>query len=133
MNNSVQAAAAQFYQALNILFTGDAEPMKQVWSHAEDITFLGPAGEFHVGWSQIQKDWEMTAALKLGGKVEAVDIRVFTGQDIAITQNYEKGENKDRDGKAVSVSIRATNIFRKEAGEWKMISHQTDLLPYLMA
>ena len=75
----------------------------------------------------------MTAALKLGGKVEAVDIRVFTGHDIAITQNYEKGENKDPDGKAISVSIRATNIFRKEAGEWKMISHQTDLLPYLMA
>jgi ketosteroid isomerase-like protein len=29
------------------------------------------------------------------------------------------------------VSIRATNIYRKENGQWKMIGHHTDLLPYL--
>jgi hypothetical protein len=33
----------------------------------------------------------------------------------------------------VSVSIRATNLFRKEDGSWKMIGHQTDLLPFLPA
>jgi ketosteroid isomerase-like protein len=57
---------------------------------------------------------------------------VFTGQDLSITQNYEKGENTDQDGKVVPVLIRATNIFRKEMGEWKMISHHTDLLSFLM-
>jgi hypothetical protein len=29
------------------------------------------------------------------------------------------------------VSIRATNLFRKESGAWKMIGHHTDLLPFL--
>jgi len=28
------------------------------------------------------------------------------------------------------VSIRATNVFRKEGGQWKMIGHHTDLLPF---
>ena len=34
-------------------------------------------------------------------------------------------------GNIVPVSIRATNIFRKENGAWKMIGHHTDLLPFL--
>jgi len=128
---SVREATAQFYAALNMMFTGDGEPMKALWSHADDITYMGPAGGFHTGWSQIEKDWETQAALKLGGKIEAVDMQAFVSGDIGITQNYEKGKNEDKDGNAISVSIRATNIFRKENGAWKMISHHTDLLPFL--
>jgi ketosteroid isomerase-like protein len=76
-------------------------------------------------------NWEVQAAMKLGGKVEPVDMRITIGKDLAVTQNYEKGENTNADGKTQSVSIRATNLFRKENGKWKMISHHTDLLPYL--
>ena len=128
---AVREAAAQFYKALNTMFTGDLEPMKKVWSHAEDVTYMGPGGGFQVGWRQVLENWEAQAALKLGGKVEAVDMRITVGQDLAITHNYEKGENKDQNGKALPVLIRATNIFRKEKGEWKMIGHHTDLLPFL--
>jgi ketosteroid isomerase-like protein len=60
-----------------------------------------------------------------------VDMRITVGRDLAVAQNYEKGENTNADGKTQSVSIRATNLFRKENGKWKMISHHTDLLPYL--
>ena len=67
----------------------------------------------------------------MGGKVDAVDMQVVVGKDLAIIQNYEKGENKGEDGKVLTVLIRATNIFRKEEGQWKMISHHTDLLPHL--
>ena len=128
---AVRAAAARFYKALNIMFSGGLEPMKAVWSHTEDVTYMGPGGGFQVGWRQVLANWKAQAALKLGGKVEAVDMRITVGQDLAITQNYEKGENKGQDGKALPVLIRATNIFRKEQGKWKMIGHHTDLLPFL--
>jgi ketosteroid isomerase-like protein len=113
------------------MFTGALEPMKKVWSHAEDVTYMGPGGGFRVGWSEVLQDWEKQAAMKLGGKVEAVDMRLTVGHDLAITQNYEKGENKGKDGKTLTVLIRATNVFRKEKGAWKMISHHTDLLPHV--
>ena len=128
---AVREAAAQFYSALNAMFTGALEPMKKVWSHAEDVTYMGPGGGFRVGWSEVLQDWEKQAAMKLGGKVEAVDMRLTVGHDLAITQNYEKGENKGKDGKTLTVLIRATNVFRKEKGAWKMISHHTDLLPHV--
>ena len=128
---SAREAAAQFYKALNVMFTGGLDPMKEIWSHSDDVTYMGPGGGFRVGWKQVLKDWEAQADMKLGGRVEPVDMQVIVGNDLAIIQNYEKGENKAQDGKAVTVSIRATNIFRKEKGEWKMISHHTDLLPHL--
>jgi ketosteroid isomerase-like protein len=128
---AVMEAAAQFYTALSRIFTGDPGPMKEVWSHADDVTYMGPAGGFQVGWHQVLANWEMQAALKLGGTVEPSDMRITVGRDIAVTNNYEKGENTNVEGKPRKVSIRATNVFRKEHGKWKMIGHHTDLLPYL--
>ncbi len=130
-DEAVKAAAAQFYTALNAMFAGDAGPMKDVWSHADDVTYMGPAGGFQKGWPEVLKVWEEHAAMKLGGKVTPDQMEITAGQDIAITHNYEIGENFDKDGKRQEVSIRATNMFRKEGDQWKMIGHHTDLLPYL--
>jgi ketosteroid isomerase-like protein len=127
----VKAAVAQFYVALNQMFIGDVEQMKEVWSHAKDVTYMGPNGGLLVGWEPISKIWEKQAALKLGGKVDAADMQMIIGQDIAVAYNYEKGENTNAKGEPQKVSIRATNVFRKEGGKWKMIGHHTDLLPFL--
>ena len=124
-------AEAKFYAALNQVFTGDLAQMKEVWSHADDVTYMGPVGGFKIGWNQVLADWEAQAALKLGGKVEPSEMRIAAGKDLAIVSNYEKGENTNANGVVQKVSIRSTNIFRKEHGQWKMIGHHTDLLPYL--
>lgn len=128
---AVEQANAEFYTSLNTMFTGDASPMQEIWSHADDVTYLGPAGDFLVGWNDVRDIWQEQADLKLGGKVEPYELRVTIGNDLAFTQCYEKGSNVDADGRTVQVSIRATNLFRKENGTWKMIGHHTDLLPFL--
>lgn len=127
----VCAAAQQFYTALNQLFTGEVACMKEVWSHQDDITFMGPDGSFLHGWKPVSAEWEKTAALKLGGKVEPTEMRITAGEKLAILTNYEIGENIGPDGKVQKVKIRATSTFRKENGEWKMIGHHTDLLSFL--
>lgn len=128
---AVGEASAQFYSALNALFTGDPGPMKDVWSHAADVTYMGPAGGFQVGWERVLPTWEAQAAKKLGGSVQPEEMHVTVGGGLAVVSAYEKGENTNADGKPATVSIRATNLFRKEDGKWKMIGHHTDLLPFL--
>ncbi len=128
---AVEQASTKFYTSLNALFTGDAEPMQDVWSHAADVTYLGPAGGIQIGWDAVRASWETQAALKLGGKIESADLHVVVGNDLAFAQCYERGENLDAQGQPIQVSIRATNVFRKENGQWKLISHHTDLLPFL--
>jgi ketosteroid isomerase-like protein len=126
----VKAAVGKFHDALNTLFTGDAAPMKAIWSHADDVVYMGPVGGVQVGWTQVESYWDKQAAKKLGGKVDPVDVHVTASPTLAVVHYYEKGENVI-DSKPQPVSIRATTTFRKEGGQWKVIGHHTDTLAYL--
>jgi len=127
---AVARAADGFYKALNVMFTGDLAPMIQVWSHADDVTYMGPGGGFQTGWSAVRAEFQKQADMKLGGKVGPTDMQITAGATIGIVSDYERGENI-KDGKTETVSLRATSLFRKEHGVWKMIGHHTDTLPYL--
>lgn len=129
---AVADAVADFYAALNTMFKGDLGPMLEVWSHADDVTYMGPDGKFQLGWDDVRADWQKQAAMKLGGRVEPESMRIIAGGDLAVTHNYERGANRQIDGESRTVSIRATNLFRKEGGAWKMIGHHVDALPYLV-
>lgn len=128
---AVREAAERFYVALNAMFAGDLRPMKEVWSHADDVTYFGPGGGFRVGWADVLADWEAQAAMNLGGEVRPRDLRITAGRELAVVSNHEIGENPGPDGEPHQVDIRATNVFRKEHGLWKMIGHHTDILPFL--
>lgn len=127
---AVRQATADFYAALNTMFEGNIEPMQAVWSHADDVSYMGPDGKFTIGWDQVFADWQSQAARKLGGEIRAEQIHITVGQDLATVECREVGENLV-DGKPTKVTLRATNVFRKENGQWKMIGHHTDLLPFM--
>jgi len=125
-----KAAVGKFHEALNLLFTGEAGPIKAVWSHADDVTYMGPVGGMQVGWAQIEPYWDRQAAKKLGGKIDATDMHVVASPQLAVAHYFEKGENVI-DGKPQPVSIRTTTTLRKENGKWMVIGHHTDTLAYL--
>jgi ketosteroid isomerase-like protein len=92
---------------------------------------MGPNGKFEHGWSEVLKNRQGQAAMKLGGNVEPAEVQTIIGRDLAVVSDYEVGENTNAEGKVAQLKLRATNIFRKEGGQWKMIGHHTDTLPYL--
>ena len=126
----VAAAVSGFYEALNILFTGDAGPMKNAWSHTDDCSYMGPDGLYLLGWEKIEAMWEKVGALKLGGCVNPQQLNTVVGTDLALITCVESGEN-EVDGQAETVGIRSSTVFRKEDADWKVVAHQTDLLSYL--
>ena len=127
---AVLTANAEFYKALNQMFAGELTLMKELCSHASDVIYMGPGGDFLVGWPKVQVEWERQAAMKMGGKLEAIKPHVMlnTNGDMATVCNVEKGKNKDNKGEMREISIRATNTFRKEEGKWKMVGHHVDPL-----
>lgn len=128
---AVLDANSAFYSALNVMFAGDSAPMEALWSHAADVTYMGPTGDFNRGWLSVQQNWRAQAAKRLGGNVEPAEVHMLAGADIAVISDYEVGENTNAAGKVAQVKLRATNIFRKENGSWRMVGHHTDTLPYL--
>ena len=126
----IGVATSDFYAALNVMFTGDGQPMKALWSHASDITYMGPNGIYLVGWDDVEKEWDAQAASKLGGKVVAKRIHQVVGTNLAVINCIETGENVIN-GKSETVELRSSTVFRKEDGAWKVIGHQTDKLGYM--
>lgn len=127
---AVATAAENFYAALNAMFTGNAQQIKDLWSHADDVTYMGPNGLYLVGWEKIEQEWNSQAASKLGGHVTPQKIHFVVGTDIAVYTCIESGENIVNGEKEI-VQIRASTVFRKENGTWKIIGHQTDPLGYM--
>ncbi len=127
-HKDVDHAVETFYVALNQLLAGDVSAMEGVWSHTQDITYLGPGGSIKTGWPAVLEDWKAQAALKLGGKIAAKDVQITQNGNLAVVVNYEVGEIKGPNGSMQKVSIRATSSFRQENGTWKMIGHHADRL-----
>jgi ketosteroid isomerase-like protein len=127
MPDTLEAATAGFYDALNALLGGDAEPMLALWSHEDDVTYMSPFGELLTGWSPVRASWEAQAAQRLGGEVHAEDTHHFSGPELGVVVGFERG-HVEIDGATVPVDIRATSTYRVEDGRWKMIGHHTDPL-----
>jgi ketosteroid isomerase-like protein len=123
----LRAANDQFYTALNSMFTGDIAPMNAIWSHRDDVTLMGPFGDRLVGWEAVGGEFKREAGMKLGGRVVCKDLLVQVGSDMGYTICVEQGENMSADGKPVAVYFRATNVFRLEAGQWRLVHHHTDV------
>ena len=131
--SDLQSAIDQFYSAHNDIFEGNLAPMEEIWSHSEDVTYMSPIGGILVGYEAAIDSWRKQAGLNLRGHVEPYEMHVVEGVDIGICYNYIRGTNYEVDGKEVHPNIRATTVYRKENGEWKVISHHTDLMDWLEA
>ena len=128
---AVEAACERFFDALNAMFVGDLGPMNDLWSHDDDVIYMGPAGVFLIGWPAVLEDWKKQAALNLGGEIHSTERHITLGDDLAVTNHRSEATNLDAHGKPVNVTMRGTNIFRKQGSDWKLVGHHSDPLPFL--
>ena len=126
--DEVRQASDQFYAALNRVLNGDARPMIEVWPHNSDVTTMHPIGGREVGWEQVRVPWEQVAAISSGGQITLRDPLIRVVGDLAYQIGTEASEGTLA-GQQVSSEQRVTNIYRREAGGWKMVHHHTDLSP----
>lgn len=128
--SDIYRAVERYYRALEVLLTGDAGPLKEVWSQREDITTMNPYGGREVGWEQVEPVFERVAQLCAGStvslRIENPLIRVYG--DFAYVSGIEAGEGIIS-GKPTTIRHRVTNIYRREDGAWKMVHRHTDLNP----
>ncbi|MEM6582688.1 MAG: nuclear transport factor 2 family protein [Pseudomonadota bacterium] len=125
----IESVDDQFFAALNEMFKGNVTPMEALWSHADDVVYLGPSRDlFHVGWDAIDKDWLQQNEAQLGGSIEVVKRHITSSDTLATVHHVAEVSSQGGEDK---ISMRGTNVFRKESGEWKLIAHHSDPLPYL--
>ena len=122
----------QYNQALEEFYKGNPEPYYRLRSDREDISLLGAFGGVSVGQDEVKKHTTTRAAFFQGGHNLTVEYRVkFCEGDFGYAVGIERFK-ANVDGKETQVSLRATTVFRREDGTWKIVHRQGDPLVYLI-
>lgn len=129
--SDVLEANERYYSGLNLTFEGDMSLIEEAWSHADDVTILDVFGGRHEGWAAVQAELVRIGRATTGGEVHAEDVRARTAGDFAYLVCREHGFLLQPTGTRVEVDHRATNVFRREDGMWRMVHHHADLVPRL--
>lgn len=129
--DEVRTASAQFYAALNSMMIGDAAPLAEVWSHGADVSTMHPIGGREAGWDEVRGSFEQVAQLASGGHGELRDQSIQVAGDMAYEVGIEQGQITLA-GEQIAIEHRVTNVYRREAGGWKIVHHHTDLSPAML-
>ncbi len=130
-DNEVREASAQFYAGLNQMANGDASALAGVWSQGADATTMHPIGGREVGWGKVQDSFQQVAHIASEGRIRLEDQLIRVVGDLAYELGVERGALK-LVGQQAAIAGRVTNIYRREAGKWKIVHHHTDISPAML-
>lgn len=128
VEDQVRAASAQFYAALNRMLDGDASSLGDIWLQDPTVTTMHPIGGREVGWEQVRRSFEEVARKSTGGRVELTDQLIQIAEGVAYELGVEHAQFSIA-GEPLSLNARVTNIYRRQAGGWKIVHHHGDKSP----
>ena len=128
MDNDWDRFIARCQEALGDLVEGRPDPFKALWSHAEDVVIMGAFGGHEQGWEQVSArlDWA-SAGIEATNRVSE-NILTVVGDSLACTVDLEHMTRHTGD-QPVPRTLRCTQAYRREDGEWKVILRHADELP----
>src|SRR5918997_632462 len=118
----------QYQQALDVFMKGNPEPVKELFSHREDVTLANPLGPPAPGWEQVGATIEHAASQFRDGRLVSVErVEKHTTPEFADTVWLERGEGKGGAREDIPPpTLRVTMIYRPEAGTWKVVHRHAD-------
>ena len=131
MTTGLDANAAEFiercHRALKEHTGGNPRPYLDLWSDANDVSLMGGVGGHQVGIDQVT---ELPTAAAKTLNYETWDAEnLVTGFDEALGFTVELERlTRHVGGEMEEMSLRATTIYRREEGAWKVIHRHGDSL-----
>lgn len=126
--NDVDELIERYQLGLGDFMKGDPEPVKELFSHREDVTLANPLGPPAHGWDEVAATIEHAASQFRDGRlvgVEIVEKRVT--HELAYTLWLEHAEGKIGGREDVApATLRVTMIYRPEEGGWKVVHRHAD-------
>lgn len=106
---------------------GDAVPVNALATMHNPASFFGPDGHAIRGPEEIKAAFSKGAsAFGATGNSHLEIVQSASGGDIAYWCGFQYAE-VDMDGKRVPMSLRITELFRREDGEWKLVHRHADM------
>jgi ketosteroid isomerase-like protein len=129
--DEVRTASRQFYAALNRMLDGEMGPLEAIWSHGATVSTMHPIGGREAGWDEVRGSFAGVAQLASEGHVDLRDQSIQVAGHLAYEVGVEQGQARIA-GEQVTIEQRVTNVYRREAGQWKIVHHHTDVSPAMV-
>jgi ketosteroid isomerase-like protein len=126
--DDVDELIERYQLGLGEFMKGDPEPVKELFSHKEDVTLANPLGPPAHGWEQVGATIEHAASQFRDGRLVGVEIvEKHVTPEFAYTLWLEHAEGKVSGREDVAPStLRVTMIYRPEEGGWKVVHRHAD-------
>jgi ketosteroid isomerase-like protein len=114
--------------ALGEFVKGNPEPVKELFSHRDDVTLANPLFPVGHGWEQVSERLERAASTLRDGQITGFETaEKCVTPELAYLVRVERQEGKVGGGEEVaSFALRVTMIFRPEGGTWKVVHRHAD-------
>ena len=133
VGSSFREFLPEWEKAQSRFINGDPTLWKQHASHREDVTILGGFGGYgEKGWDAVgaRYDWASSRYKGGGATLKVEYLSVVVSGDLAYTVGVERqeGARVDDQQDPGRRALRATQIFRREDGAWKLLHRHADPL-----
>lgn len=118
----------QDHLALDAFVKGNPEPLKDLYSRRDDVIIANPFGPPAKGWEKAAATMERAATKYREGEATGFErISEYATADLAYVIEIERFRSKVGGGdKLVPIALRATTIFRREDGAWRIVLRHAD-------
>jgi ketosteroid isomerase-like protein len=122
------AAIEQYHLAAREFVKGNPEPYKMVYSHRDDVTLGNPFGPIVRGWPQVAATLEQAAARYRDGEFVGWEgVAKYVTPELAYIVEVDRLKAKiGGSSEFTPVALRATSVFRREDGAWKLVHRHAD-------
>jgi ketosteroid isomerase-like protein len=116
---------SDLYDAELALHNGDVAPRKALWSRNEPVSVLG-AWRNAYGQQEIDELFDALAGTFSDCTSYAFELQAYdVVGDMAYTAGLEH-TSASVDGEPRTYTLRATQVYRREAGEWRVVHRHGD-------
>ena len=126
--SDLDTALEQSHAALHAIANGDPGLFQALFSDADDVTLGNPFGPFAKGRKNVEATLARAAANYREGNFSSIELIAQHASDaLACFVEVERLRVKVGGGTdLVDVSVRATSVFRREHGAWKLVHRHAD-------
>lgn len=117
----------QCHEALTHQSQGHPEPFLALWSRADDVSIMAAIGGYQRGFDQVSALLTSASKTQHFDRWSAENIVTIVGDDLGMSVELEHYAGEEA-GQEQKMTLRATQVYRREDGVWRVIHRHGDVL-----
>jgi ketosteroid isomerase-like protein len=127
LDDFVSHAVARQSHATTGVRNGDPTPFVEQLSTHDPVTLFPASQPSQIGWADVSQAIQRVASVYSSSSgVEFHMVAAGLSGDLAYLVGFERGVSSIERGAVEDLGLRITQVYRREAGEWKLVHRHAD-------